>query len=298
MRHLLTFVIISIFIASCASTPPQKSDDILADIENSDFLPSKTISYVPKNDKFSDDISSLDSISTESINRLPAPKLEKISEDNGPIDSSISLCYQNKFELAFKVLDKAYEKYKDHPGYWNQIGSCYLLKNELRKALLYYNKSLGIKSDYAPAVNNFGVLYLKDGKDQLAIEAFRKAAEINSFSLTPIFNLSHIYLKYGALNKAYNILSVLYKKNKDDVDVISALASYNLMIGNIKNALKFYELIDDDYLVRSDISLNYAYALRLNNNKEEALSVFRKISPANISSNKSYYLKIKKYVEN
>ncbi len=300
MRTLLSCLTIIFLAISCGSVEQdqKRSGDVLSDIENSDFMPEKTVSYIPKTDAFKGDVSNYDSTSKESINRLPEPKLEKIAEGNDPIDSGISYCYRGRYDLAFKVFDKAYEKYKSHPGYWNQIGSCYLIQNNYRKALLYYNKALGVEKDYAPAINNFGVLYLKQGKDQLAIEAFTKASKMNSFSLTPMFNLAHLYLKYGALSKANAILNVLYKKNKEDVDVLSALGSYNLMVGNPANAVRFYEQIDDNQLHRADISLNYAYALRLVGKKDDARDLIKKLRTKNLKGYENYYLKVKQYVEN
>lgn len=298
MKHLILLVALVGILISCASTEEKKSGDIFSQIENADFMPKKTVEYVPNKDVFTGDVSDNDSISTESVNRLPAPKLEKLEETDDPISTGISLCYRGKFDHAFKVFDEAYEKYKNHPGYWNQIGTCYLIQNDFRKSLLYYNKALGIDDKYTPAINNFGVLYLRQGKEQLAMEAFKKASEVNSFSLTPMFNLAHLYLKYGAMDKAYRILIVLHNKNKNDVDVLSALASYNLMVGNPKNAVAFYNNIDNDHMKRPDIAINYAYALKQVGKDSEAKEILQGIPSKNLQGYETYYGRIKNYVGN
>ncbi|MCK5884118.1 MAG: hypothetical protein KAG61_10530 [Bacteriovoracaceae bacterium] len=298
MKNILILLVIVLMAVSCASTPKEeKKGDLLSEIENIDFMPKKAVPYVARADAFKGEISRYDSISNESVNRLPQPKLEKMEDPKDPINSGISLCYRGMYQRAFKVFDNAYERYKTHPGYWNQVGSCYLIKKDYRKALLYYNKALGVQSKYAPAINNFGVLYLRQGKDQLAIEAFKKASKINSFSLTPMFNLAHLYLKYGALNKAYNILHVLYKKNKNDVDVLSALGSYNLMLGNAKNAVGFFKKIDESHLKRADIALNYAYALKKIGNTGDAKNIIKNLRTKDLEGYQNYYLSVKKYVE-
>ena len=66
--------------------------------------------------------------------------LKSISETQDPISKIISLCYRREYEDAEKVMDDVYKQYKNHPSYWNQVGTCYYLRGDLRKALLYYKE--------------------------------------------------------------------------------------------------------------------------------------------------------------
>lgn len=294
---LLVFALLQISCSSGEKDTAEKLPEGLSGIENSDFKPKPAVPYVPKQDVFKVDAAISSSTAKESVDRIPTAKLEKLEVDQDPINSAIGHCYRKQFDQAFAIFDRSYDRYRMHPSYWNQIGTCYLLQEDYRKALLYYNKALGIDANYAPAINNFGVLYWRQGKDQLAIEAFEKASKVNAFSMTPIFNLAQLYLQYGFAEEAFRLLSALQKQSRNDMDVLSSLGTCYLMMGNPQSAVAYFDQIDDEYLKRPDITLNYAYALKMVGRKSDAKDALKNLSAKDLTDYANYYTRIRKLVE-
>ena len=268
MSKLLLYSLILLLCASCGSSSKkekkqEQKNQEFAWIENNDFEAGETVKYDETNDLFGGDESEYDSLSTESIARLPEFKLESVATREDSISKVISLCYQRKFKEASSVMDNLFKKYKNHPAYWNQVGTCYFLQGNMRGALLYYNKSRSLNKNYAPPINNLGVIYQREGREQKALLAFKKASELNSFSLTPIFNLSQMYLKYGFTDMARSLLVALEKKNSKDNDVINSLAVSYMIEGKFQEALKWYEKISRNLYSRYDVGINYALTLKL-----------------------------------
>ena len=295
-------LVLLLILGSCASNTikdkksgPSTSDEF-SWIENSDFLPEKEVSYAPSEDKFESSVSAVDSISVESISRVPAPKLENVVEEDSPISQMIGNCYQKKFDKAFSIMDKNYEKYKAHPGFWNQVGTCFLLKGEIRKSILYYNKSISVKKDYGPAINNLGVLYLREGRVQKALAAFQKAAEVNSFSVTPIFNMSHLYLKFGLVDDAKELLVALFRRNNSDQDVLAALGTVYLMEGRAKDAVKVFARLHDRTLKSANSAINYAVALKAVGRVKDAKTILNNIDRRTLGGMSEYYSNVGSYI--
>ena len=283
---------------SCSSTPERDVDiDVIFDkIENADFKPEKEVPFREKQDSFVGKESGYDSLSRESIARFPDPKLEYMGDLHDPISKGVSFCYRKQFLKGFKILYGAFPKYKKHPSFWNQIGTCYYLQGRYRMSLLYYNKAREINSRYAPPINNLGVLYQAKGKDQKAIMAFQKAAKLSPFSMTPVFNLAQIYLRYGFVNKAYKYFSILRDRHQYDIDVLNGLATCNLFMGKHGEAIRLYEDLDDEVLYRPYISLNYAVALKLEGRTDNARKVFSVIDRSRLLGLKSYYKKVARFI--
>jgi len=157
-------IILLLLLISCATTDSgggASADKEFAWIENSDFNQESAIRFNPREDEFPTEIANIDSLSKESLARLPEPKLETVIDGGDVISQVAGLCYQRRFNDSLSVFRKNYEKYNLNPSFWNQMGTCHLLQGNYRKALLFYNKSRDLKKDYAPPVNNIGVLYLK-----------------------------------------------------------------------------------------------------------------------------------------
>ncbi len=301
MKNIFVIVFIAI-LASCSSTS-EKPDKRLSEldkefdwVENNDFLSEKEIPFDSLEDEFIGEESNHDSLAKESIARLPKPKLMIVEKKGETISKVVSLCYQRRFDEAFQVFDKNYRKYKKHPSYWNQVGTCYLIKGERRKALLFYNKSRDLKGKFAPPINNLGVLYLREGQDQKALAAFKKAAEVKSFSLTPIFNISQLYLKYGLVKKARELLAALYRENSTDQDVLSSLGTTYLIEGNVKKAAAFFGKMKSQYYTHPKVGINFAVALKLSGRPNDAKTILSNIDQSKLSGLDDYYSKARKFV--
>jgi tetratricopeptide (TPR) repeat protein len=293
-KSLIPLMISMLALASCSSTSSSvKSGTDPEELEwlsNEDFSPPAQVNYEANRDIYPDNLATEDAVSNETLARVPVPKLDSAEAMEDPLVQAVSRCYAGRFEEGFKALDAIYRRYKGHPGYWNQLGTCYYLQGNQKKALLYYNKARDIDAKYAPAVNNVGVLYQAIGQDQKALAAYKRAAELNTFSMTPIYNMAQIYLRYGFIDQAERYFAALYKKNKDDNDVIAGLAYASLAQGDAAKAVTRYAHLPKEYYERADIGPNVALALKGAGRDDDAKSVVARIKTTGLGELELAYL--------
>ncbi len=235
----------------------------------------------------------------ESLSSLTPEKLDETLGKTDDVLTKMNIkCYQNKFDDALKIADDNYGQYKNNTSYWNQLGSCYFLKADYAKAILFYNKSRDLDPKFVPPVNNLGVVYSKLGKSQKALSAFKKASDMSTFSVTPTYNLAQLYLRFGTVGKALPIFQALQKRSPKDSEVNSALASANLLKGDLVSALQIYGAMDKDTLSKPSVGLNFAVALKLSNRVPDALAAYTNIAPISNVEIKEYALSVEKFIRN
>lgn len=296
MKAFQAFFIV-LFLAGCASQQRDKGVDLddaeLKWLSNRDFVPAQEVPYRPTEDFFSPRVAPSDSITRETIARLSDSELRQVvRQSDDPIALAAAHCHRGDFNSAFAVLDEAHDSFKSHPGYWNQVGTCYLLRNEINTSLLYYNKSRGLDPNYAPAVNNIGVIFMLKGLEQKAFRAFEEASRMNSFSLTPSFNLAQLYLKYGFTAKAREILAGIHRTNQDDVEVLAGLATSFLLEGNYERAVSFYSRIPRGDHGAPYIGLNFSLALHNIGRVRDAESIFSQVGRNDLGAYQDYYFQV------
>lgn len=303
MKTLWMFILLAFFVSCSTSQKEMKqvteyAEDDLSWVSNDDFKPTATIDYNMREDFFSGDIVEVDSLTRESVERAPKKELRKVERNGDPIAQIAANCHQGQFDEGFKIIDAIYEKYKEHPGYWNQVGTCYLNQGKIRQAQLYYNKAMDIESDFAPAVNNLGVIYYREGHHQKALAAFQKASEVNQFSLTPSFNLSQVYLQYGFMNEAEQLMMALWRQNNTDVDVLNGLATVHLLKNDINRALQFFSQIPKQHLSRPEVALNFAVALKIANKQRDAENLLSDMKEVDAVALQNYSRSVQRFVRN
>jgi len=307
MKKLLPLLLL--ILASCSTTEnitPTKrgissSEDDFKWVEGLDFDKKAEEKYRADKDEF--DFSSSDesahALVKESLASLPPAKLEEtVSKTDDPLMKINIKCYQGKFDEALKIADDQYSKYKNNTSYWNQLGTCYFLKSDFAKAILFYNKSRDLDSKFIPPVNNLGVVYQRQGKFQKALSAFKLASDLNTFSVTPTYNLAQLYLRFGTVGKALPIFQGLQKRSPKDVEVGSALASANLIKGDYQTAVDIYARFDKATLANPSVGLNYAVALKLLNRPQDAQTVLSNVSGPTTGAIAEYAQRVEKFVRN
>jgi tetratricopeptide (TPR) repeat protein len=292
MNYLI--FILSLILTGCASSPKNKKKVEVSQVKADDFKKPALINYNESLDNFSKiDNKSTIATNAESIQRLEKPETGEIKD----ILNEITLnCHKKDFTKAFNLIQENYEQYKQHPIFWNQVGTCYLLQGNRRKALLFFNKALEYKTSYAPAYNNLAVMYRLENEDPKALVALMRARKSSPLSRTPRFNLANLYLEYGLYNEALKLLDGLYNVASDDQDIIIALATAHLMGGNIKESLTFFQKLPAKSLMAPEVGINYSYALWRSSNTDMAKSVFNKVRKENLEVWSSYYSEVGKKV--
>jgi Flp pilus assembly protein TadD len=290
MKKNIIIILILLFAIGCSSTKKSKDAVDLDDLSEDDFKATKQIGYSQGDDQFSgirDE--SRPALNSESLARLDDPSDLEVK---GIIDEITIACYEKDYEKAFALIKEESSSYKRNPIFWNQVGTCFMLKGERRKALLFYNKALEFKASYAPAYNNLGYMYKLEGEDQKALVAFTRSKKSNRYARTPLFNLGNLYLEYGLYDQAIRTFGGLYNLNKTDVDIINGLAVANLMKGNLTQSKSFYNKIDKDFFEKADFGVNYAYLLYKLNKKELAREILDDLEKESLGEWKEYYTQL------
>ena len=309
MKKLLPFLLILTSCSSNTSTNTSReiasskriissTEEDFAWVEQLDFDKKSEEKYRADKDEF--DFSSSDesahALVKESLASLPAVKLEEAASKTDDLLMKINIkCYQGKFDEALKIADDNYMKYRANTSYWNQLGTCFFLKSDYAKAILFYNKSRDLDSKYIPPVNNLGVVYVKQGKFQKALSAFKLASDLNTFSVTPTYNLAQLYLRFGTVGKALPIFQGLLKRSPKDINVASALASSYLIRGDYQTAVDIYSRFDKGTLSMPTVGLNYAVALKFLNRPIDAQTVFGNVTGSS-GMTAEYAQKVDKFI--
>ena len=293
MKIVLPLLMILVLVG-CASKPQVRKKVDPNEVKAEDFKKPLQSPYQDDADTFGK-IGEESSMATndESLQRLDEPDDIKI---NSTLDEIIVACYEKKFEQAFSLIQTHHDKYKEHPIFWNQVGTCYMLQGNRRKALLFYNKALEYKTSYAPAYNNLGVMYRLEGDDAKALVAFTRSKKSNDFAKSPRLNLAQLYLEYGLYNQAISMLRALEKIAPNDVDVLAGLASAHLMKGEIRNSLSYFKKIDNDFWERPHVGVNYAYASYLNGDKSMAHKIIDEVKIESLGDWATYYQQVTKII--
>ncbi len=292
---LFLIFILLVFLASCAFSSRNNDIDNLTD---RDFIPPTPKVFSRSKDFLDEKFGDSGVLRGESMHKAVARGLSYFDGADDPLDRALSLCYRKDFSKADNVFRNLYRAYKKHPVYWNQVGTCELIRGNRRKALLFYNKSKDLSSRYAPPLNNLGVLYQLDGKDQKALAAYKRASRISSFSLTPLLNLGQLYARYGFIRKAKKIFNSLYKRDKNDFDVLSALGYLHLIDGNYKTAVNIYSRIDKEVYKSARVGVNLAMALYLSGRKKDAMGIWGNIRSPDDREERRYYERAESFFRN
>ncbi|MFT6631686.1 MAG: tetratricopeptide (TPR) repeat protein [Bacteriovoracaceae bacterium] len=293
MKIFVSLILFSLI--GCASQKVSTTYKDVEQIKQDDFKAVKQIRYKKSDDYFSDVKSEYSkALNDESLERVY--KYDGDVEIKGPLSTITEHCHRKEFQKAKELFKRYSKSHLKNPIYWNQVGTCFLLEGNRRKALLFYNKALSIKSNYAPALNNLGVMYVNEKDYSRALVAFRRARKSSDFNKTPRFNLANLYLHFGLYDRAITHANVLYQGSSTDVDVLNMLGTAHLMSAEPKTAIKFFKKIDSDFLEKAKFGINYSLALYLAGDKEKSLNQFGDVDKKMHSQWKNYYQEIGKYI--
>lgn len=281
----MTKAFIFLILVGCATGGGKKKVD-LDSLTNDDFKKPPQEKYVEESDYYRKvDMENAQALKEESLYRLKDFDVEV--EGGDTITKIVKSCYEGEFEEAFALVAKEHDRYRNNPSFWNQVGTCHLLRGNERKALLFYNKALEYRPSFSPALNNIGVMYRKNGRDQKAEVAFSRAIESSNFARTPRFNLAQLYLDYGLYKHALRHLKVL--ENSKDVDVYAGLGAAYLMAGEPKRAAAYYDKIDEEFLEKPYIGINAALSYYDAGDKRKARDILDDIDRDDLGPYKNYF---------
>ena len=261
------------------SINPAIDDPDFINIENSDFNVVEKFKFDPSTDYVkSEEIDSKSRIYQESL--MADSKHKEIdSKDFSVSDpvSSLSVECSKREQLDEKSVDVLFEKHRNDPAYWNQIGLCHVLKNEFRQAQLYFNEALSLKKDYVPSLNNIGIIKLRKDDDQAAFAYFKRAGQISPRAIVPKLNMSLILLQYG---HAQSVVNLLHPIQNDFGDSATLKLVYASALSGVKNddlAIRVFEGVGKSELHKTAFAINYAMSLKRTGQKDKAMDIIKEI---------------------
>jgi Flp pilus assembly protein TadD len=266
-------------------------------VKNEVFKKEKPLKNTDVKDYYASQQASLNpALQDETLDRSSVEEIEQMAEGGDPLVEMALRCSKGDFKNAFALASKIFDKYQKVASYWNQVGNCHLNQGANRKALLFYNKALEVKSNYVPALNNIGVMYSRQGQDQKALVAFERANKVSKFSKTPRYNLAKLYLAYGMAEQARPIFQALLNESPQDVDLLNAVASCQFLMSDYQSALGYFKRIPEEQWANPEIGLNLAVTLKKVGKADDARKVFDYVKKPKQTQLAQYYSVVEKHL--
>lgn len=153
----------------------------------------------------------------------------------------------------------------------------WIKKNDLEKALTYFEKAVKRDDKFAFAWDNIGVCNRKLGNYEAALNAYNKSLELDPTGITPLQNIPVVYQyqkKYDKALKAYEKLQEIYPEDPEgfygaaivylnhQIDLEKALQS-------VCKAYNIYTAAGSPYRVDAEKIINYIYSKMKEEKKEK-----------------------------
>ena len=289
-------LLLLIFVA-CSSRTEQKSGSEIVDVSEKDFKKENPLKASEVQDFYRGQIAATNpALQDETLDRLSTDEIKKLNTSGDPLLEMTYYCNLGEVDKGLKISSMNFNRYQKVPQYWNLLGNCHLNQGSYRKALLFYNKSLELESEYVPALNNIGVMYARQKQYQKALVAFERANKKSKFSKTPRYNLAKLYLTYGLADAALPLFESLLKQTPGDVGILNAVASSYFLKSDYQSAYKFYQQIPKQEWKRPEIGLNFAFTLKKIGKDKESQMVFQDIEKSKNSEIQQYYHLVKSHL--
>lgn len=91
----------------------------------------------------------------------------------------------------------------------------YAQLNDPDRALEYWQHALQLRPEYPEALNNLGVLFVRQGQTAKAQEQFQKAIQLAADFDQPYLNLARLYVARGEKTQAREILRELLARHPE-----------------------------------------------------------------------------------
>jgi len=132
----------------------------------------------------------------------------------------------------------------EHPSHieaLNNLGVIAMKEGNTKEALFYFNKVLKYKKDYGKAYNNIGLLMMKDGQKNLAEEYFRKSIELGG-GVDPSLNLAALLRTEKRFEEAGRLLEAFINNNIKNRSLNLSYALIKDDMGQYEEAIQYYRL--------------------------------------------------------
>ena len=155
-----------------------------------------------------------------------------------------ALNFKQKGELlnAEQDLEKALKIEPGNVIALNNLGNIYSVKNDLKKAKIFFSKAINIKQDYSNAIFNLALINEEIGNKIKAIELYKNAIKYDSNNLSFYYNLSRIDETFFNNNNINNIEKILKNEKNSNLNISSGyfiLAQDQRIKKNLKKEFQY-----------------------------------------------------------
>ncbi len=174
------------------------------------------------------------------------PKVLITSVDHEKINSTyneaIKETEKGNISGAKRLYQTILAEQPNHIEALNNLGVIAMREGNTKEALFYFNKVLQYKKDYGKAYNNIGLLMMKDGQGGLAEEYFRKSIEIGKDGIEPSLNLAALLRSEKRYEEASRLLEGFISGNTKNRSLYLSYALIKDDMGRYEEAIKYYKL--------------------------------------------------------
>ena len=206
-------------------------------------------------------------------------KAELRTQDMAQRDIGGQFIRAGDYTKALKHLVEAERLYADDPILQNYLGLAYNGKNKPELAIQHYEKALKLKSDYAPARNNLGAVYLKQERWDDAIAVYKELTGDLLYA-TPHYPLSNLGYAYYR-KKEYRLSEKYYldalKLEPTHPPALAGLGRTYVAMGRGDEAVAALSIVVERYPDYTEGHYVLARAYMLIKNYSRAKSEYKKV---------------------
>jgi Flp pilus assembly protein TadD len=179
--------------------------------------------------------------------------------------------WRNGVTLFSDTVKKSPDEFLPHYN----LGTAYAKQGRFNEAAKEFRISLGLRPDYAEALNNLGAAYVKQNRINEAINEFNTALHINPDDAEAHNNLGAVHVKQNRINEAINEFNTAVKLRPDYADAHNDLGAAYVKQNRINEAVNEFRTalrIDpDDADTHYNLGVAYVKQGRIN----EAVNEFK-----------------------
>lgn len=162
---------------------------------------------------------------------------EKLSEDRESINMG-SMSSINSVNTSKSSSTDNIKLNKQIASIYNEIGDLFCIHDQLEKSLLYYEKACGYDPSKIDYIYKKGVVYQQMNENEKAIITFKRILSANEGHIPTLFAIGNLY-RYIDTKNALKYFEAILKKEPDNTEVLSLVASCYDELGNVNEAIVY-----------------------------------------------------------
>ena len=162
----------------------------------------------------------------------------------------------------------------------NDLGLAYMAKQRLEKAEFHFKKAIDLRTEYAPAKNNFGTVYLVKKDWDAAIAQFQTVVGDILYA-TPHYPLTNMGIAY--FNKKDYVNAEKYYREALDLQpefrlALRGLGKTYIALNKLSEAVSTLEKAVKTAPQHADLQMDLANAYHMQGQTKKALFAYRKVT--------------------